>query len=195
MIPSPHTLHFRDRGKHRAVRSRQVNVKDSETIYRQFVQFEERAAALYLQMASRFSQDPDLSSFWLDMAMQEKQHAGLLQFCVYEKLFATQLPDENEIRRLGTFFESLEQQARDPNLTVGQAFLIAMQLETSEINAIYCHLTANLHRSLYLLRRKIATDLPHHVDELATAARKFGVREDALEQLDRVKENCAAQWR
>src|SRR5215510_9638673 len=186
-------LHFLDRGMYRAVRFRQVNVKDSESIYRQFVQFEERAAALYLQMASRYSQDPDLSSFWLDMAMQEKQHAGLLQFCVYEKLFATQLPAHNEIQKLGTFFESLEQQARDPNLPVGAAFLIAMQLETSEINAIYCHLTASLHRSLYLLRRKIATDLPHHVDELATAARKFGVNEDALEQLDRVKENCAAQ--
>jgi rubrerythrin len=169
-------------------------VKDSESVYRQFVQFEERAAEVYLLMASRFSSDPQLSSFWLDMAMQEKQHAGLLQFCVYQNLYAAQLPDQTEIQRLSALFTSLEKRAADPNLVTADAFLIAMELEASEINAIYCNLTAALHQSMYLLRRKIATTLPDHIEELATAARQFGIEEEALRELNRVKEDCLAQW-
>ena len=52
-------------------------MRSPKWIYQQFVAFEEQAAAIYLQMASRFSpENTELSSFWLDMGMQEKQHAG-----------------------------------------------------------------------------------------------------------------------
>ncbi len=54
------------------------NVKTAKSTYRRLIEFEEMAANIYLDLASRFSQeDPKLSSFWLDMAMHEKQHAGL----------------------------------------------------------------------------------------------------------------------
>jgi hypothetical protein len=165
-------------------------VEISESIYNQFVEFEEKAAAIYLQFASRFSQDPELSSFWLEIAMHEKQHAGLLQFCVCQKLFAPDLPKTDDVEKLATFFESLERRAGDPNLTVEQAFSIALEMEASEINAIYCNLTTSLHKSMYLLRRKIATSLPDHIDELTRAAQKFGVGENALETLRREKERC-----
>jgi hypothetical protein len=169
-------------------------VNDPANIYRQFVEFEEKAAAVYLQLASRFSQDSQLSSFWLDMAMHEKQHAGLLQFCLCESLFAPDLPDAAEIQRLREFFNRLEKRVAEPNLTIEQAFGLAVEMEASEINAIYCHLTTTLHSSMYLLRRKIATSLPNHIDELLVAARKYGLGEDALEELNREKERCSGQW-
>jgi rubrerythrin len=169
-------------------------VKDSESTYRQFVQFEERAAAIYLQLASRFVQDSQVSSFWLEMAMQEKQHAGLLQFCVYERMFAPKLPDDDEIAKLNAFFEGIERRAADSNLTLRQAFSLAIEMEASEINTIYCNLTTALHNSTYLLRRKIATSLPNHIDELIAAARKFGVNEDELGHLNGVKNNCSDKW-
>jgi hypothetical protein len=165
-------------------------VKNSESIYKQFVEFEEKAAAIYLQFASRFSHDPELSSFWLEIAMHEKQHAGLLQFCICQKLFAPDLPRDDDMKKLATFFEGLERRAADPNLTVEQAFSIALEMEASEINAIYCILTTSLHKSMYLLRRKIATSLPDHIDGLMKAARKFGVAENALEALHRDKQRC-----
>jgi hypothetical protein len=169
-------------------------MKDFESIYKQFVEFEERAAAIYLQLASRFSHDPELSSFWLDMAMHEKQHAGLLQFCLCDHLFASDLPAADNIQRLAGFFKDLEQHAADPNITREQAFSLAIRMEASEINTIYCNLTTTLHESMYLLRRKIALSLPGHIDELITVARKFGVGEDVLEELKREKERCSGQW-
>jgi hypothetical protein len=169
-------------------------VKHSEAIYRQFVEFEEKAASIYLQLASHFSKDPQLSSFWLDMAMHEKQHAGLLEFCLRQSLFASDLPDTVEIQKLVAFFARLEKRAADPNLTPEEAFSMAIEMESSEINAIYCRLTTTLHSSAYLLRRKIAISLPNHIDELLLAARKFGLGEDALQELNRVKERCSGQW-
>ena len=169
-------------------------MKTPKNVYRRFVEFEERAAAIYLQLASHFSQDPQLSSFWLDMAMHEKEHAGLLQFCLRDGLFAFDLPDSTEIQKLVGFFKRLEKRAGDPKLTLEEAFTLAIEMETSEINAIYCHLTTTLHSSMYLLRRKIATSLPNHIDELVVAARKFGVGNHDMQELNRLKEHCSAQW-
>src|SRR5579862_9214668 len=125
-----------------------TSLKDSSSTYRRFVEFEERAAAIYLQFASHFSEDHQLSAFWLDMGMQEKQHAGLLQFCLADRLFAPNLPDAAEIQKISELFKRLEKQAANPELQIAEAFTIAMELEASEINGIYRHLTTPLHRSV-----------------------------------------------
>ena len=169
-------------------------MKEPKSVYQQFVNFEERAATIYLQLASRFSEDRQLSSFWLDMAMHEKQHAGLLQFCLYESLFASKLPTTSEIEALRALFDGFQNRAAEPHLTASAAFSIAIEMEASEINSIYCHLTEPVHNAMYLLRRKIATSLPNHVDELIAAARQFGVEEYALAKLSREKERCSGQW-
>ena len=161
-------------------------MKDPKWIYEQFVSFEERAAAIYLRMASRFSpENPELSSFWLEMGMQEKQHAGLLQFCVAEELYASHLPTDNEIQETAALFDNLDKRASDPDLTVEDAFRIATQMETSEINAIYDRLTTPVHSSMYLLRRKVATTLPDHVGHLLAEARKCNVPDETLKDLER----------
>ena len=159
------------------------SLEDSTRIYRQFVEFEERAAAIYLGFASHFFEDCELSAFWLDMGIQEKQHAGLLQFCLADRLFAAELPDAHEIEEITALFKRLEKRAADPKLEAAEAFEIAIELESSEINGIYRYLTTPLHRSTYLLRRKIALCLPDHIDELIEAARKFGLKSDTLARL------------
>jgi len=161
-----------------------------KSVYRKFIEFEERAAGIYLLLASHFSKDRRLGSFWFEMAMQEKQHAGLLQFCLCESLFSSELPEQRDIQKTGSVFKRLERRAADPNLTVEEAFALAIGMETSEVNAIYCHLTSSLHSSMYLLRRKIATSIPNHVDELVLAAKKFGVPKESLKELDRLRKLC-----
>jgi hypothetical protein len=47
---------------------------------------------------------------------------------------------------------------------------------------------------MYLLRRKISISLPNHIDELVTAAREFGLGEEALQELHRLQERCSDQW-
>ena len=152
-------------------------------IYQQFVAFEEQAAAIYLKMASQLSpENPELSGFW-DMGMQEKQHAGLLQFCIGEKLFATDLPSDTQIQQTKALFAALHKRAADPNLSVEDAFKIATQMETSEVNDIYDRLTTPLDASM--LRRKLATMLPDHIGHLYKEARKCGVSEETLKELER----------
>jgi rubrerythrin len=161
-------------------------MNSSKEIYQQFVAFEEQAAAIYLRMASRFSpENPELGAFWLDMGIQEKQHAGLLQFCVAEELFSADLPTEKQIHETETLFDTLRTRAANPDLSVEEAFKIATQMEVSEVNDIYCHLTTPVHASMYLLRRKLATTLPDHIGYLFKEARKHNVPEETLKELER----------
>jgi hypothetical protein len=186
------------RGKSRAERVvdliRTNNVTTARSVYQRFVEFEENAAEIYLHLASRFRENSSLGSFWLDMALHEKQHAGLLQFCLCEGLLSAELPDKAKIQKLSALFRRFDKRAVDPNITVEQALALAIELESSELNAIYCHLTTILHAATYLLKRKIATFLPDHVDSLVAPATKFGVAEDAAKQLGRLKKRCSAQW-
>ena len=170
-------------------------MKTPKNIYKRFIEYEERAAALYLHLASRFADDARLSSFWLDMALEEKRHAGLLQFCMREELFALSLPDTAELQKMGMLFKRLEKQAQASDISTKEAFMLAIELEYSEMNAIYCHLTTPVHSSTYLLKRKIATFVPNHLAALLTAARKFGVSDAAIKELERLKKRCSAQWK
>jgi hypothetical protein len=152
--------------------------------YERFIEFEERAATIYVCLASRFaSENPELGAFWLDMAMEEKEHAGLLQFCVAEKWFAPKLPGEADIRKFAAAFHEFGKRATG-RLSKDDAFALAADLEGSEVNAIYCHLTTPLHESLYLLKKKIATAPFDHIGHLAEAGKKFNVSPATLKMLD-----------
>jgi rubrerythrin len=161
-------------------------MRDAKDTYRRFIAFEEQAAAIYLRMASLFSpENPELGALWLDMGIQEKQHAGLLQFCLAEELFATELPSDKEIYDIENLFSRLRKRAVDAELSIDGAFRIALDLETSEVNAIYDALTTPMHASMYLLRKKIATSMPDHLGHLLQEARRFKVPEESLQELER----------
>ena len=103
-------------------------MRDVKDIYRRFISLEEHAAAIYMRMASRFSpENPELSALWLDMGIQEKQHAGLLQFCLAEELFASALPSDKEIRDLESLLTDLMKRASDAELSLEDAFHIALE--------------------------------------------------------------------
>ena len=159
---------------------------NNREVYRTFIGFEEQAATIYLQMASCFYPwNRELSGLWLDMGMQEKQHAGLLQFCLEEELFANQLPADKEIQEVEVLFSHLMKQASAADLTVQQAFQIAVDLETSEVNNIYDILTTPMHASMYLLRRKIATSVPGHLQHLLEEARRHNMPGEVIGKLER----------
>jgi rubrerythrin len=167
------------------VTARVKNMRSPKWIYQQLVALEEQAAAIYLKMASRFSpENPELSSFWLEMGMQEKQHAGLLQFCIAEELYTQELPTDQELQETATLFENLSTRGSDPQLGVAEAFRIAAQMEASEANAIYDRLTKPVHSSMYLLRRKVASMMPDHLVHLLEEARRSNVSRDTIQELE-----------
>jgi rubrerythrin len=162
-------------------------MKTAQNVYQRFVQFEEDAAAIYLKLASRFlPENPELGSLWLEQAMEEKEHAGLLQFCLAEQMFAEQLVNHRHIRRISALFQNLARRAADPAVSVDEAFLIAAEMEASEVNDIWLRLTTPVHKSMYLVRKKIASAVPNHLARLVEAGRKFGVGQKAMRELERL---------
>jgi hypothetical protein len=155
-----------------------------------FVEFENRAAAIYMGLARRFRDNRDLSWFWLGMSMAERQHAVVLGFCECQ-----QLPGNNasadiaSTRDLSELFRDLEKRVAQPDLSVDDAFTIAAELEKCEINAIYDRIVRSTPGTSYLIRKQIETLGANHPHILAKAARKFGASARVFEQLssDRTK--------
>jgi len=139
------------------------------------VDLEERASAIYLNFARRFSSNPQLSWFWLTMSMEEKQHAVLLKFCGDEKIIAGDFPDAKKILELSDLFGRLEKRAQDRKLSVEDAFRIAAELEKSEVNDIYSGLIRSVDGTPYILRKKILALRPGHLRSLIQGARQFGI--------------------
>jgi rubrerythrin len=142
-------------------------------VYDGFIGLEDRSAALYLELSVRFFDKPELSWFWVEMAMEEKQHAGMLQHCREAGVFATELPDKDQIQRLNALFWRLEDRLADPQLSLEDAFEMAIELETSEINDVYSRLTAPIQGPAHVMRKKMELSVAGHFERLAEAASKF----------------------
>lgn len=148
------------------------------------VQFEDDAAALYLTLARRFARNKELSWFWLEMSMEEKQHAVLMEFCGCEDLLGRRMPDRAEIERLALIVASLKRKAARRDLSLDGAFLIAAELESSEINNIFTRLITPVRGTPYILRKKIETLGSNHMQDLIRGARKFGVSGETLTKMN-----------
>jgi rubrerythrin len=148
---------------------------NASIIYDGFIQLEERSAALYLELSVRFFNNRDLSWFWVEMAMEEKQHAGMLQHCREAGVFASKLPGKGEIQRLNSLFRQLEMRLAQPKLTMDDAFEMAIELESSEINDVYSRLTAPIKGPAHVMRKKMELSLAGHFERLQDAASQFNV--------------------
>ena len=169
--------------------------RSPKDVYLRFIEFEEKAAAIYLKLASHFSsRDRKLGALWLDMAMEEKQPAGLLQFCVAEGMFSPKLPSDAEIKKFTTLFRNAEKQAASASVNVNDAFDLAAVLEGSEVNAIYSYLTSPLHASMYLLKRKIVASPSKHIDHLVTAAKQLNVSAATVKKLESLRQASPNRW-
>jgi rubrerythrin len=146
---------------------------NATNVYDGFIGLEDRSAAFYLDLSVRFFDNPELSWFWVEMAMEEKQHAGMLQHCREAGVFATELPDKEEFQRLNALFRRLDARMAQPQLALDDAFEMAIELETSEINDVYSRLTAPIQGPAHVMRKKIELSLAGHLDRLAEGASKF----------------------
>jgi hypothetical protein len=162
---------------------REENAMKAAQVYDGFIRFEERSAELYLELSVKFFNDIDLTWFWVEMAMEEKQHASLLQYCRETGICASQLPDRAQILRLRTLFDDLEARVAGTDLSVDDAFAIAIELESSEINEIYKNLTDPIQGPWYILRKKIDLSIGNHFERLEAAARRFGTSPEIQKRL------------
>ena len=160
-------------------------------LYEVFISFEERSADLYLDLSVRFVADVELSWFWVEMAMEEKQHAGMLQYCKETGMFSNRLPGEENIQDLAGLFRRLGKKVAEPDLSIDDAFAVAIDLESSEINEIYRNLTQHIEGPSYVVRKKIELSMENHFERLKNSAQRFGVSSAIRERLNRLS-NAAA---
>ena len=164
-----------------------------QQLYDVFISFEERSADFYLDLSVRFMDNVELSWFWVEMAMEEKQHAGLLQYCLETGICAAQLPGREQILHLKNLFEDLDRRVADASLSLDGAFEIAMLLEGSEINEIYKALTAPIEGPWYVLRKKIALSVGNHFEKLEEAARRFGASSEIQKRLSMLSSRASEE--
>jgi len=106
-----------------------------------FAEIERLVAKIYFRFSHLFLSQPELRDFWWEMAKEEEQHACILHACRAvienyedEKLDPT-ISRENA-RSLAARLNSMLAQGT-PSLDAERAFQIALEIESSEIDAIY----------------------------------------------------------
>jgi hypothetical protein len=109
-----------------------------------FAELERLVSKIYFRFSHLFISRPELRDFWWEMGHQEDQHACILLACKEliqnyddERLdpsISADKADELKTRLLSFLSRG------SPGLGIEEAFRIALEIETSEIDAIYSKL-------------------------------------------------------
>ena len=106
-----------------------------------FAELERLVSKIYLRFSHLFFHQAELRDFWWEMGLEEEQHASILLVC---KALIENYDDErldpsisgDKADRLKEHLSAFLQKGT-PSLEVEEAFRIALEIETSEIDAIY----------------------------------------------------------
>ncbi len=106
-----------------------------------FAEIERLVAKIYYRFSHLFLDRPELRDFWWKMAREEEQHANILAACRemianYEEESLDPMISGSNADKLAGRLQSFLAQGT-PALGVEQAFKIALDIETSEIDVIY----------------------------------------------------------
>jgi hypothetical protein len=109
-----------------------------------FAELERLVSKIYFRFSHLFLDSPDLRDFWWEMAREEEQHACILFACKalienyddesLDPTISREKARELEMRLLSYLSHGT------PSLTIADAFRIALEIESSEIDAIYSKL-------------------------------------------------------
>jgi hypothetical protein len=109
----------------------------------EFAAIERLVSKIYFRFSHLFLDTPDLRDFWWQMAREEEQHACILIAC---KALITNFDEKidpeisrGKAERLNRHLTAMLDRG-SPALAVGEAFRMALEIETSEIDAIYSRL-------------------------------------------------------
>ncbi len=106
-----------------------------------FAELERLVSKIYFRFSHLFLENSDLRDFWWEMAREEEQHACILMACkalienyddeALDPSISREKAQEVEARLLSYLARGT------PALTKEEAFRIALEVESSEIDAIY----------------------------------------------------------
>lgn len=151
-------------------------------------EIELRHAKLYATLSLLLGDvDERVARFWEKMSTEEWQHYILVDFgrSLCAQTFGldetiTEILDAS-IQKILQDLEEHEQKVNSGQITLDEAFEIAIQIEGSEADEIYMYLLSCIRRAIYqsdqiyLTSRisQVKKDMVAHIDHLIDAARKF----------------------
>lgn len=109
-----------------------------------FAEIERLVSKIYYRFSHLFLSEGELRDFWWDMAGEEEQHSDILLACraliqnYDDETLDPSITRDNADRLRARLSEFLGKGT--PSLSVEEAFKIAVDIETSEIDAIYSKL-------------------------------------------------------
>ena len=109
-----------------------------------FAEIERLVAKIYFRFSHLFLNLPELRDFWWEMAREEEQHACILNACRavienYEDEALDPAINFDKAEQLTAWLHSFLARGTASS-TIEAAFHVALQIETSEIDAIYSKL-------------------------------------------------------
>lgn len=109
-----------------------------------FAEIERLVSKVYFRFSHLFLHHPELRDFWWEMAVQEEQHASILLACRqmienYEDEVIDPTITREKADQLKAEISAYLSKGT-PSITADEAFRNALQIETSEIDAIYSRL-------------------------------------------------------
>jgi rubrerythrin len=121
-----------------------MNVQEPFDPLTRFAEIEWLVAKIYFRFSHLFLHHPELRDFWWEMAKEEEQHGSILSACkAMIENYEDETLDPNVSREKAEELKAKLLSYLDrgtPSLGVEEAFRMALEIETSEIDAIYSKL-------------------------------------------------------
>ena len=165
-----------------------------------------RHAKLYATLSLLLGNvDERVARFWEQMSTEEWQHYILVDFgrslCAQNfglDTPATEMPAVS-IQQIIDALDQYERQVNKEQITLQEAFGIAIEIEGSEADTIYMYLLSIIRKAIYrseetyLLDRisQIEKDMHAHIDHLIDATRRFAKDPDLVRKAYSLKEHHA----
>lgn len=155
-----------------------------------FAEIERLVGKIYYRFSHLFLADPALRDFWWEMAREEEQHASILAACWEIILNYEDETLDPEISR--DTADRLRDKLRaflargTPSLSVEDAFRIALDIESSEIDVIYGKLLRLGGPQIGKTMENLGVPAAVQRQKLKAALRRFCSDPDLLRAADRL---------
>lgn len=165
-------------------------------------EIELRQAKLYAALSLHLgSVDERIARFWEQMSTEEWQHYILVDFgrSVCVDAFGIDAPvtelSDIPVQHITDALNAHEQKVESGEISLDEAFAIAIAIEGSEADAIYMYLLSIMRKAIeqgdqpYLIDRivQVEKDMVSHVDGLVKATQKFAKDNDLIRKAHRLK--------
>ena len=165
-------------------------------------EIELRQAKLYASLSLRLGNiDERIARFWEQMSKEEWQHYILVDFgrslCVDTFGIDSAVTELSDIpvQQITNALDAHEQKVDSGNISLDEAFEIAIAIEGSEADTIYMHLLSIMRKAIeqgnqpYLMDRivQVERDMVAHVDGLVQATQKFAKDAALIRKAHRLK--------